>query len=157
MGERISRTTRERGVEGGRQLIAECRLQEQTLWRREVGTKNSLRGYPKVNLAKRETYVGRGVLAATMAKFRLGCLDEMVGKSGEGGECGGCGEPFDDIRLHILTKCQGLGEPEGSWRDFCEAGRSRGEVLAMILGDTCVVNVRKVWGRYKLWKEITNT
>ena len=121
-------------------------------WKADINTK--LVGYPKKTLEGKVKYAGRGAVASTMAKFRLGCVQKQW--EVRNGPCTLCGEIYEDIRIHILWECASLPPPWQGWRTILDSNEPPVAKLEKILKNQTWDNMSQIYQRWKAFTQHGN-
>lgn len=127
-------------------------------WQRAKPELSSLEAYPKETVAGAAGYVWEeSRRSKIMGKMRLGDVGAKWGP--EKGRCAACeARQVADMRMHILLDCQYLEGRRGQagLSEVIKAeqviGRSRVEIVKIILEDTSVKNMSVVKEMYLAWK-----
>jgi exonuclease III len=127
------------------------RKMQEEHWMGEVENSNALGAYPKDKLFGRVSYIGKGKISATMASYRLGCVDKPWDKSDI---CVVCSSHFSDTRVHILWECVMMPATSEEWRAIADGNESDTGKLRLILKNDRWENIRNIFLRDKLYKSL---
>jgi hypothetical protein len=121
------------------------RIQEKH-WRIEVGNSNSLKAYPKDTLFGRSQYVGRGAICSTVAKYRLGSLENPWEK-----RMACIAYVREGILAFVRTLCPEMPNPCRDWCGIVDSEESSIGNLGEILKNDSWNNMREIFLRNKLY------
>ena len=142
-------------------LSEQWRKTEDTTWREEKSRKKHLEYYPIQELSERQQYIDGSASSISLCKLRLGDFITNQKKDDEPDKCPVCKLEMDATNKHIILDCNtlqqvrvnsGLQNEIDIWENM---GKTRNEIVRIILEDTCTKNKIRLHKLLTSWKTQT--